>query len=277
MELKTMISVEFFPPKTTKGIENLSSAIDELQQIKPAYHSVTYGAGGSGQNFTQTTVLSIQKKGFTVAPHISCVNSTKSNIKEQLDQYKNNQIDRLVVLRGDLPSGAREYGEFNYASELVEFINIQYQGFFKIEVAAYPEQHPQTLNPITDIKNFKKKIDAGATGAITQYFYNPDSFYQFIDECQKQQINIPIVAGIMPITNSQNLKRFSQICGAEIPRYLNNYLNLYEYKPDELIKWTTPIVAKMCQNLIDNNVAGLHFYTMNKARPTTDIYNLLKL
>jgi methylenetetrahydrofolate reductase (NADPH) len=271
------ISVEFFPPKTSQGLENLFNTIKQLQVIDPAYHSVTYGAGGSGQNHTCDTVLKLQQQGFKITPHISCINNDKNSIKEQLDIYVNKKINHLVVLRGDLPSGQREYGEFNYANELVEFIKSTYKEQFYITVAGYPEQHPQNLNPIDDIKNLKKKINAGAASIITQYFYNSDAFYRFCDECQKQNINVPIIAGIMPITNMQNLLRFSKICGTQIPRYIKNYLNLYKDQPQELLKFGQEVVTKMSQDLIRQGVAGLHFYTMNQAKPTIDVYKNLTI
>ncbi|MEE8379019.1 MAG: methylenetetrahydrofolate reductase, partial [Gammaproteobacteria bacterium] len=228
---KPTFSIEFFPPKTEQGAINLRKTREELSRLNPAYFSVTYGAGGSTQQGTLDTVLEIKNAGNEAAPHITCVGSTKEKIRELLQTYIDHGLNRIVALRGDLPSGQSEAGEFRYANELVEFIRLETGDHFHVEVAAYPEFHPQSKSPSEDLGNFKRKVEAGANSAITQYFFNPDAYYRFIDDCEKIGIDIPVVPGIMPIINYKNLARFSDMCGAEIPRWIQKRL---EYFGDDL-------------------------------------------
>ena len=223
-QFKRRFSFEFFPPKTPVGMEKLQTVRDELARRKPDFFSVTYGAGGSTQERTTDTVLKLQDQGISTAPHLSCVGSTLENMSSLLTHYKDNGVNRIVALRGDLPSGMGSTGELRYANELVEFIRKHSGNHFNIEVAAYPEFHPQAESAEADLLNFKKKVDAGANSAITQYFFNPDSYFYFVERAEKMGINIPIVPGIMPITNFTSLVRFSDMCGAEIPRWIKKQL-----------------------------------------------------
>ena len=271
-------SFEFFPPKTDKGIDNLTKVRNTLAELNPAFFSVTYGAGGSTQDCTLKTVLDTQKEtGIPTAPHLSCVGSSKEQIREILLEYKNNGINRIVALRGDLPSGMRDIGEFHYANELVEFIRQETGDYFQIEVAAYPEMHPQASNYQSDIENFAKKVNAGADRAITQYFYNPDAYFHFIDSLAKVGVDTPIVPGIMPITNFVNLARFSDGTGAEIPRWLRKRLEGYGDDTDSIQKLGLEFVTKMCGQLLEGGAPGLHFYSMNKVEPNKTIWKALGL
>ncbi len=270
------VSFEFFPPRTDKGRENLAVARRELITLKPEYMSVTFGAGGSTQDGTLEAVLDIQQDGITPAPHVSCVGANKPDIVKLLETYKANNINRLVVLRGDLPSGARDIGELNYANELVEFIRKTTGDYFQIEVAAYPEKHPQAKNFYSDFANFKRKVEAGANGAITQYFYNIDAYYRFVDECVRQNINIPVVPGIMPISNYVQLSRFSNMCGAEIPRWLSTRLENFGDDLVSIQKLGVDVVSKLCEDLLALDVPGLHFFSMNKTEPCRQIIKNIK-
>ncbi len=271
-------SFEFFPPKTEKGTENLTKVRNTLAELNPAFFSVTYGAGGSTQDCTLKTVLEMQKEtGIPTAPHLSCVGSSKQHIRDILMEYKNNGINRIVALRGDLPSGMQDIGEFHYANELVEFIRNETSDFFQIEVAAYPEMHPQAINYQRDIENFARKIKAGADRAITQYFYNPDSYFYFIDDLAKIGIDAPVLPGIMPITNFVNLARFSDGTGAEIPRWLRKRLEAYGEDIDSIQKFGLEFVAKMSEELLEGGAPGLHFYSMNKVEPSMSIWKSLDL
>jgi len=271
-------SFEFFPPKTEKGIDNLTKVRNTLAELNPAFFSVTYGAGGSTQDCTLKTVLDTQKEtGIPTAPHLSCVGSSKEQIRKMLLEYKNNGINRIVALRGDLPSGMRDIGEFHYANELVEFIRQETGDHFQIEVAAYPEIHPQASNYQSDIENFVKKINAGADRALTQYFYNPDAYFHFVDSLAKVGIDTPVVPGIMPITNFINLARFSDGTGAEIPRWLRKRLEGYGDDTDSIQKIGLEFVTKMCDQLLEGGAPGLHFYSMNKVEPNKTIWKALDL
>ena len=272
-------SFEFFPPKTPEGAEKLKITRDELGKLKPRYFSVTFGAGGSTQEGTVETVLDIQRSGYAATPHISCMGTKKETIIKLLDTYKSNGINRCVALRGDMPSGAGNISdnEFNYANELISFIREQYQNSFHIEVAAYPETHPQAPDPHTDIVNFKRKVDAGADSAITQYFFNPDAYFNFVDECEKLDVNIPIVPGIMPITNYTMLARFSDMCGAEIPRWIRKRLEGYGDDKDSIRAFGEEVVTNLCNTLLEAGAPGLHFYTMNQVGPTKTLWNNLGL
>ena len=258
-------SFEFFPPKTAEGMATLRDARAELAKFNPEFFSVTFGAGGSTRDRTMETVLDIQQQGLPAAPHISCISSSKEEIRGLLQAYQANGIKRLVALRGDLPSGEVSTGDFRYASELVAFIRAETGQHFHIEVAAYPEFHPEAKSPAADVLNLKRKIDAGANSAITQYFYNADAYFHFIDQCAAAGINAPIVPGIMPIYNITQLARFSNVCGAEIPRWLR--LRLEEYGDDmaSLRAFGIDVVTDLCETLRVFGAPSLHFYTLNRA------------
>ena len=271
-------SFEFFPPKTEQGQKNLQQTRETLAQLNPQFFSVTYGAGGSTQQRTLSTVLEIQNEsGIEAAPHLSCVGSSRQQIRDILNLYRDNDIRRIVALRGDLPSGSRDLGDLQYANELVEFIRAETGDHFTLEVAAYPEMHPQAANYQADLHNFARKVQAGSNRAITQYFYNADSYFRFVDDCDKLNITIPIVPGIMPITNFIQLARFSDACGTEIPRWIRTRLEGYGDDLDSIQKFGTEVVTQMCERLISQNIPGLHFYTMNRAEPTMTIWNNLGL
>lgn len=272
-------SFEFFPPKTDEGKEKLQAVRDQLGALKPKYFSVTFGAGGSTQQGTLETVLDIKQSGFDAAPHISCIGTKKATITQLLDTYKANGITHLVTLRGDLPSGSGNVsgGDFNYANELVSFIRKEYGDYFFIEVAAYPEFHPQAKNAFADLDNFKRKVEAGANSAITQYFFNPDAYFRFVDECEKRQVNIPIVPGIMPITNYTQLARFSDMCGAEIPRWIRKRLESYADDKDAIREFGEDVVTDLCHQLLEAGSPGLHFYTLNQAGAAMALWQNLGL
>lgn len=270
------VSFEFFPPKTDKGSDNLRQVRDELAKLNPEFFSVTYGAGGSTQDCTLQTVIEIQQESeIEAAPHLSCIGSRKDHILETLNTFKSNGIKRIVALRGDLPSGMQDSGELQYASDLVSFIREQTGDYFHIEVAAYPEMHPQAANFQTDLENFARKVNAGSNSAITQYFYNIDGYFRFLDSCEKLNITIPIVPGIMPITNFTQLARFSDATGAEIPRWLRKRLEGYGDDLESITKLGTDFVTEMCQKLIEQDVYGLHFYSMNRVEPSKTILDSL--
>lgn len=277
-QFKPRFSFEFFPPKTPAGMEKLQVVRDELARRKPDFFSVTYGAGGSTQERTINTVLTFQDQGIATAPHLSCVGSSKEEIAELLDLYKEKGVTRIVALRGDLPSGmGGSAGELKYANELVEFIREHSGDHFNLEVAAYPEFHPQAPSAEADLINFKKKVDAGANSAITQYFFNADSYFYFVNRIEAMGINIPIVPGIMPITNYSNLVRFSDMCGAEVPRWIKKQLEAYGDDTASILKFGEDVVTKMCETLLDAGVPGLHFYSMNQAEPSLKIWDNLGL
>jgi len=271
-------SFEFFPPKTDKGVENLRAVSKKLATKNPCFFSVTFGAGGSTQERTLETVIDIkQHTGVDVAPHLSCIGSTRERIREILNTYMAQGIHHLVALRGDMPSGMHTAGEFRYANELVEFIRAETGQHFFIEVAAYPEFHPQAKSARDDLKNFKLKVDAGADAALTQYFYNVDAYTAFIDNCEKIGVDIPIVPGIMPITNHSNLVRFSDTCGAEIPRWIRKRLEGYGDDIDSIKDFGLDVTTELCQKLLDSGAPGLHFYSMNQTEPTLTIWDRLGL
>jgi methylenetetrahydrofolate reductase (NADPH) len=271
------ISFEFFPPKTPKGAEKLRKTREELAKLNPAYFSVTFGAGGSTQEGTLDTVIEIQSAGYNAAPHLSCVGSTRENILSLLAKYRNNNITRIVALRGDMPSGMQEAGEFRYANELVEFIRAETGDHFHIEVAAYPETHPQAADAQTDILNFKRKVDAGANAAITQYFYNTDAYFRFVDDCEILGVDLPIVPGIMPITNYKQLARFSEMCGAEIPRWIKKRLIGFGDDIESLRAFGLDVTTELCNKLLESGAPGLHFYTMNQTGPSKAIIDQIDL
>jgi methylenetetrahydrofolate reductase (NADPH) len=275
--MKAEISFEFFPPKTEEGIIKLREARKQLALMQPKFFSVTFGAGGSTKDRTMETVLEIQSEGFEAAPHISGISSTKQEIQDLLNTYQSNGIRRLVVLRGDLPSGEVSVGDFAHANQLVAFIREQTGDTFEIEVAAYPETHPEARSASQDLMHFKTKVDAGANAAITQYFYNTDAYFQFVERCESLGIQIPIVPGIMPIYNYTQLARFSNVCGAEIPRWLS--LRLQDYGDDvaSLRALGVDVVTNLCEKLLAGGAPGLHFYTMNQSGIISQITNNLGL
>jgi methylenetetrahydrofolate reductase (NADPH) len=270
------VSFEFFPPKTAEGVEKLRETRKELAKFNPEFFSVTFGAGGSTRDRTMETVLEIQREGFQAAPHISCISSSKAEIRDLLQTYQAHGINRLVTLRGDVPSGEVSAGDFRYASELVEFIRAETGDHFFIEVAAYPEFHPEAKTPAADLLNLKRKMDAGANSAITQYFYNADAYFRFLDQCDDLGITIPIVPGVMPIYNITQLARFSSICGAEIPRWLK--MRLEEYGDDmvSLRSLGVDVVSELCEALLAGGAPSLHFYTLNQSATIATIINNIK-
>ncbi len=270
-------SFEFFPPNTPEGREKLRVVTAELAALKPKFFSVTYGAGGSTRDRTLDTVLEIQQSGHQAAPHISCIASTHANIRDTLEGYRSHGIQHLVALRGDLPSGLATAGEFHYAFELVDFIRREFGRHFFIEIAAYPEYHPQARDALEDLRNFKRKVDAGADSAITQYFYNPDSYFHFLDECAAMGISIPIVPGIMPINRFSQLARFSDACGAEIPRWIRNKLQAYGDDTESVRAFGLDVVTALCERLLKGGAPGMHFYTLNQSSAVATIWSRLGL
>jgi len=268
-------SFEFFPPKTPEGMERLRSTWKQLAQLKPRFFSCTYGAGGSTRDRTLETVLEIQSAGHPAAPHISCVGATRADVAATLELYRGKGIDHVVALRGDLPSGAASAGELRYANELVAFIRERTGDHFHIEVACYPEFHPQARSPGDDLANFKRKLDAGANSAITQYFFNADSYFRFIDDCEALGIAVPVVPGIMPIGNFSQLARFSDNCGAEIPRWLRLKMQSYGDDLASIRSLGLDVVTELCERLLAAGAPGLHFYTMNQAGPASTIWQRL--
>ncbi len=270
-------SFEYFPPNTPEGVEKLRVTTQQLAQLKPKFFSVTFGAGGSTRERTLGTVLDIRAQGHAAAPHISCVASTRDSVREMLQRYKDNGITHLVALRGDLPSGLAAAGEFRYANELVTFIREEFGDQFHIEVAAYPEYHPQARSAQDDLLNFKRKVQAGASAAITQYFYNADCYFHFIDECEAMGLNLPIVPGIMPIGRFSQLARFSDACGTEIPRWMRRKLEGYGDDTAAIRAFGLDVVTRLCDDLLSAGAPGLHFYTMNQAGLTSTIWQRLGL
>ena len=278
-EPRKTFSFELFPPKTEQGFEKMQQTVRSLQALRPAYFSVTYGAGGSTQQRTFETVDWLCAEGITTAPHLSCIGSSREEIVAILQRYKDQGIRRLVALRGDLPSGVGlgGLGDLSYANQLVKLIRERFGDQFHIEVAAYPEVHPQSPSAAKDLAYFKQKVAAGADGAITQYFYNPDAYFRFVDDCEKQQITIPIVPGIMPITNFTQLARFSDACGAEIPRWLRKRLEGFGDDLAAIRAYGVDTVTRLCERLLADGAPGLHFYTMNQSTAIEAIWNNLGL
>ncbi|MFA5371529.1 MAG: methylenetetrahydrofolate reductase [NAD(P)H] [Sideroxydans sp.] len=269
------ISFEFFPPQTPEGTEKLTAVRQRLATLKPEFFSCTFGAGGSTQNRTLETIRLIHAEGHNAAPHLSCVGSTRDNIRELLFTYKDMGIKRIVALRGDMPSGMGCIGEFQYANELVSFIRAQTGEYFHIEVAAYPEFHPQANSAREDMLNFKRKINAGANSAITQYFYNADAYFRFVDETRKLGVSAPIVPGIMPIARYSQLARFSDSCGAEIPRWMRKTMEGYGDDMESVQTFGRDVVTKLCEKLIAGGAPALHFYTLNHADASIEILKRL--
>jgi methylenetetrahydrofolate reductase (NADPH) len=270
-------SFEFFPPKTPDGVEKLRAVRRQLEQLRPKFFSVTYGAGGSTRDRTLETVLEIQASGFESAPHLSCIGSTRQDIRETLELYKAKGIRHIVALRGDLPSGSASAGELRYANELVAFIRETTGDWFEIEVACYPEFHPQARSAQDDLAAFKRKVDAGADAAITQYFYNADAYFHFVDACEAMGIDVPIVPGIMPIANFSQLARFSDACGAEIPRWMRLKLQSYADDAASIRSFGLDVVTELCDRMLSQGAPGLHFYTMNSAALTSTVWQRLGL
>jgi methylenetetrahydrofolate reductase (NADPH) len=271
----TPISFEFYPPQTPEGVEKLTAARQRLAAMKPEFFSVTFGAGGSTQDRTLETIRQIHAEGHNATPHLSCVGSTRDNVRALLFAYKDMGIKRIVALRGDLPSGMASIGEFQYANELVSFIRAQTGEHFHIEVAAYPEFHPQANSAREDMLNFKRKVNAGANSAITQYFYNTDGYFRFVDECRKLGVTTPVVPGIMPITRFSQLARFSDACGAEIPRWMRKTMEGYGDDVESVQSFGLDVVTQLCEKLIAGGVPGLHFYTLNQANASLEILKRL--
>jgi methylenetetrahydrofolate reductase (NADPH) len=271
MSKRIPISFEFFPPKTDVGAEKLRAVHQELQQLNPEFFSITYGAGGSTRERTLAAIDDFNGKGTAVAPHLSCIGDDKARIAELLDLYKAKGIDRIVALRGDLPSGQVGLGELPYAQDLVRFIREHSGDHFHIEVAAYPEMHPQSETFDQDIKRFVEKANAGADAAITQLFFNPDAYFYFLDRVEKSGINIPIAPGIMPITNASNLIRFADSTGADIPRWIRKQLASYGDDSKSIQAFGHEVVFKLCERLIAGGAPSLHFYSMNQTEPTRQL------
>ncbi len=276
-EARRNCSFEFFPPKTPEGVAKLRAARAQLAQLKPAFCSVTFGAGGSTREGTLATVLEIRDDGMPAAPHLSCVGGTRQSLRDVLAQYREHGIHHVVALRGDLPSGMMEGGEFRYASDLVAFIREETGDWFHIDVAAYPEYHPQARSPQDDLEHFANKVAAGANSAITQYFYNIDAYWSFVDACRGRGLDLPIVPGIMPIASSSRLARFSDSCGAEIPRWIRRKLESYGDDTASVRAFGLDVVTDLCGDLIEGGAPGLHFYTLNSASLTTTIWQRLGL
>lgn len=270
-------SFEFFPPQTPEGVEKLRATRRQLAQLNPKFFSVTFGAGGSTRDRTLETVLEIQAEGYVAAPHLSCIGATSENIRTMLQKYRDGGIRHVVALRGDLPSGMAQGGEFRYANELVTFIRKEFDDAFHIDVASYPEYHPQANSVQEDLQNFKRKVEAGADSVMTQYFYNADAYFSFVDACEAMGINIPIVPGIMPINKFSQLARFSDACGAEIPRWIRKKLESYGDDSASIRAFGLDIVTDLCDRLLSAGAPGLHFYTLNSAALTTTIWQRLGL
>lgn len=265
---KPQLSFEFFPPKNENQQETFERSRDRLAALSPAYMSVTFGAGGSTRDRTRETVFGISEvTGIPAAPHISCMSEDIDSIRGLLDDYRERGVDRLVVLRGDRPSGGGS-GVFDHAVDLVRFIRQHYGDRFHIEVACYPEHHPESPTPVRDLEHFRAKVEAGADGAITQYFFNAESYFRFVDEARAAGVDIPIVPGIMPITNYSGLARFSRMCGAEIPLWIAKRIEAWERDGDQesLKRFGEEVVTDLCRRLLDGGAPGLHFYTLNRAR-----------
>lgn len=271
------ISFEFFPPKTDEGREKLRATRRQLAQFKPEFFSVTFGAGGTTREGTLSTVLEIGREGYAAAPHLSCVGSTRDNIRQILDEYRANGIRHVVALRGDIPSGMGDVGEFRYANELVAFIRETHGDHFHIEVAAYPEYHPQARTAHDDLRNFANKVKAGADSAITQYFFNADAYFAFVDEVRALGVEVPVVPGIMPIQGFTQLARFSDACGTEIPRWLRLKLQSYGDDVASIRALGLDVVTELCDRLVSNGAPGLHFYTLNAAGTVSTICQRLGL
>ena len=270
------ISLEFFPTKTPEGAAKLRAARQKLYALEPEFCSVTFGAGGSTQDGTLQSVVEIMGEGVPAAPHLSCIGQTQASIRERLAAYKAAGVKRIVALRGDLPSGYGLGGEFRYASDLVAFIRAETDSHFHLEVAAYPETHPQARSPQSDLEAFAAKVKAGADSGITQYFFNSDAYFRYVDDLYKLGVDVPVVPGIMPITSSTQLMRFSDACGAEIPRWIRMRLQAFGDDTASIKAFGLDVVADLCEQLVNGGVPGLHFYTMNQAETVLALHGRLK-
>jgi methylenetetrahydrofolate reductase (NADPH) len=272
-----LYSLEFFPPKTEDGLAKLRAARRDFAALKPAFCSVTFGAGGSTREGTLATVLEIRAEGMEGAPHLSCIGGTREGIREVLERYRSHGISHLVALRGDLPSGSADVGDFRYANELVEFIRNETGDWFHVDVAAYPEYHPQSRNADDDLASFERKVRAGADSAITQYFFNADAYWSFVDACAARGLDVPIVPGIMPIASFTRLARFSDACGAEIPRWIRRRLEGFGDDTASIRAFGLDVVTRLCASLLERGAPGLHFYTLNQPTLTATIWRNLGL
>ncbi|MES1956540.1 methylenetetrahydrofolate reductase [NAD(P)H] [Salinisphaera hydrothermalis] len=271
-------SIELFPPKGPKGDARLTEALEALAELHPAFFSVTFGAGGTTRSGTLDTVRKAMKiTGRPAAPHLSCIEGTRESIGELLDSYKAAGVKRIVALRGDLPDGMDKPGVFNYANELVAFIKERHGNDFHLEVGAYPEYHPAAASPAEDVDNFVRKVKAGADSAITQYFYNADAYFNFCDEVAARGVDIPIVPGIMPITDFGQISRFSAMCGADIPRWVRQKMESYGDDTASVQAFSRDLIGRLCERLLAGGAPGLHFYALNKAEPTATLWHDLKL
>ena len=268
----TPISFEFYPPKTDEQRDQLDKTVSRLKSHAPDYVSCTFGAGGSTLSYTPETVRRLgEHHALKAAPHISCVGGTRAEISALLESYKAMGCGRIVVLRGDIPSGMGSTCDFRYASELVDYIRREHDGCFHIKVGCYPETHPQADDALADLRHFKAKVDAGANGAITQYFYNADAYFRFVDEARRLGVDVPIVPGIMPIANFTQLRRFSETCGAEIPRWLTKRMQALGDDSGAIREFAADVVAELCRRLVDGGAPALHFYTLNLSKPTLNV------
>lgn len=274
-------SFELFPPRTPEGVAKLPGVVSKLAELRPDFFSVTHGAGGSDQDGTYETLLTVVREtGVETAPHLTCVGSTRANVAAALDRYREAGVKRIVALRGDLPATAmspQAPGEFSFASELVRFIRETHGDHFTIEVAAYPEMHPQAPSPTADFDNFCRKVEAGADAALTQLFYNADAYFDFVDRCEKAGVRVPIYPGIMPITSFDKTVRFCGGCGADLPRWVRLRLEQLQDDKDGLLDFGLNVVARLCETLLRNGAPGLHIYTINQAGPTLRLWESLKL
>jgi len=272
-------SFELFPPKTAEGLAKLATEVERLRAVAPEYVSVTYGAGGSTRERTFETVALLREQGIDTAPHLSCIGSSRAELREILHRYYEDGIRRIVALRGDLPSGmgAGASGDLRYANELVAFIRAETGAHFHIEVAAYPEFHPQAPSAQKDLQSFKRKVEAGANGAITQYFYNADAYFAFLESCEGLGLDIPVIPGVMPITNFSQLARFSDACGAEIPRWVRRRLEGYGDDIESIRAFGHEVVLGLCRRLLEGGAPGVHFYTMNQSGPSLRLWQELGL
>jgi len=281
MASQPSFSFELFPPRTPEGVAKLPAVIDQLATLRPNYFSITYGAGGSEQEGTYETLVTVVKhSGAEAVPHLTCVGSTRAHIAAVLERYREAGVKRILALRGDLPATAMSPsapGDFHFANELVSFIRETHGDAFKIEVAAYPEMHPQALNPGADFEHFRRKVEAGADGALTQLFYNADAYFDFMDRCAKAGITIPVVPGIMPITGFANTVRFCAGCGADLPRWVRLRLEQLQNDKPALLDFGVEVVTRLCDTLLRNGAPGLHFYTINQAGPTLRLWKNLAL
>ncbi|MDR1228700.1 MAG: methylenetetrahydrofolate reductase [NAD(P)H] [Azoarcus sp.] len=273
--MTTALSIELFPPQTGEGLAKLRTEREKLAALEPVFFSVTYGAGGSTRERTSAIVKEIMAANFDAAPHLSCIGSTRAGIRESLAEFRAAGIRRIVALRGDLPSGMVDPGEFRYANELVEFIRAETGDAFQIIVAAYPEWHPQAKSPETDLQNFARKVQAGANAAITQYFYNADAYFYFVERVRALSVDIPIIPGIMPIVNFSRLARFSDACGADIPRWMRKTFESHGDDAASIRAFGVDVVTRLCEKLLHGGAPGLHFYSMNTAALTVDIWQRL--